>query len=79
MADSESIDVANEYAAVTLKRTVSDDGPKLEIRSTMLDHAITLDEAELHALIEQDKDFFSRLLQSPYGPIDPESAFQEEM
>jgi hypothetical protein len=79
MGDSESIDVANEYAAVTLKKTISDDGPKLEIRSTMLDHVITLDEAELHALMKQDKDFFSQLLQSPYGPIDSEGAFKEEL
>lgn len=79
MSEEQSIDVANEYAAVTLRKNVTDDGPVLEIRSMMLDHVITLDVASLSALTRQDKDFFSQLLQSPFGPIDSEEAFKDEL
>jgi hypothetical protein len=75
----DSINVANEYAAVTLRKTSGENGPVLEIRSTMLDHSITLDEDDLLSLVKQEKTFFSRLLSSPYGPINPDEAFKEEM
>lgn len=77
--ETDPIAIGNEYANVSISKKSGESGPYLEIRSPNLDHSIRLTPTDLLRLTEQDKDLFSRLLSTPYGPIDPEEAYLEEL
>jgi hypothetical protein len=62
------IELANEYALVTVRLVHTDNGTRLEIVSPRLGKSIRLDPVELEALTWQSHDLFSTLLQTPYGP-----------
>lgn len=77
--EPDSIEIVNEYAKVSISKKDGKSGLYLEIRSPNLDHSIRLTPADLLRLTQQNKDLFSRLLSTPYGPIDPEEAYLEEL
>jgi hypothetical protein len=62
------IELANEYALVTIRTVNTDNGTRLEIVSPRLGKSIRLDPVELEALTWQSHDMFSKLLQTPFGP-----------
>jgi hypothetical protein len=64
MTDDEPVELANEYAAVQVRRVRTRNGVRLEIRLCPL---------ELEALTWQTHETFSELLRTPFGPEnDPE-------
>lgn len=63
-----AVELANEYALVTIRTVNTDNGTRLEIVSPRLGKSIRLDPVELEALTWQSHDLFSRLLQTPFGP-----------
>ncbi len=62
------IELANEYALVTVRAVNTDNGTRLEIVSPRLGRSIRLDPVELEALTWQSHEMFSTLLQTPFGP-----------
>jgi hypothetical protein len=62
------IELANEYALVTVRAVNTANGSRLEIVSPRLGKSIRLDPVELEALTWQSHEMFSELLQTPYGP-----------
>lgn len=67
----EPIEIANEFATVLVRKVMTRNGVRLEIRSPKLGTAIRLDPLELESLTWQTHDTFARLLTHPYGPPDP--------
>jgi hypothetical protein len=65
------IELANEFAAVTVRVVDTGNGVRLRIESTRAGRAIDLDPLELETLTWQTHELFSRLLAEPYGPEDP--------
>jgi hypothetical protein len=65
---SDPIELANEFAAVTVRVVQTGNGVRLRIESARLGRAIDLDPLELELLTWQSHDFFSALLAEPYGP-----------
>lgn len=63
-----TIELANEYAVVVVRRVETSKGVRLEIVSPRLGSSIRLDPVELEALTWQSHDFFSTLLRTPFGP-----------
>ncbi len=62
-----SIQIANEFAAVQVRKVRTRNGERLEIASTRLGHSVRLDALELESLTWQSPDFFSQLLSKPFG------------
>lgn len=69
MPDSPEIDftLVNEFAEVRIRRVRTHNGERLEISSARLGHAVRLDPLECESLTWQEPEFFSRLLERPYG------------
>ena len=63
-----TIELANEYAVVVVRRVETSKGVRLEIISPRLGTSIRLDPVELEALTWQSHDLFSKLLRTPFGP-----------
>jgi hypothetical protein len=73
MTDDEPVELANEYAAVQVRRVRTRNGVRLEIFSPQLGRGIRLCPLELEALTWQTHETFSELLRTPFGPEnDPE-------
>jgi hypothetical protein len=68
---SERFELANEFAAVSVRVVETGNGVRLRIESGRLGRSIDLDPLELEALTWQSHDLFTRLLAEPYGPDDP--------
>ena len=66
----EPVELANEFAVVTVRVVETGHGVRLRIESPRLGRAIDLDPLELEALTWQTHDLFTRLLADPYGPED---------
>ena len=64
------IQLANEFAAVTVRVVETGNGVRLRIESPRLGRAIDLDPLELEALTWQSHELFTALLADPYGPED---------
>jgi hypothetical protein len=67
---SDEIEIANEFAAVVVRRVETRNGVRLRIESPRLQRSIDLDPLELETLTWQSHDLFSRLLADPFGPED---------
>jgi hypothetical protein len=65
---SEPIELANEFARVTVRVVDTGNGVRLRIESGRLGRSIELDPLELEALTGQSHDLFTRLLAEPFGP-----------
>jgi hypothetical protein len=66
--DDEPVELANEYAAVQVRKVHTRNGVRLEILSPKLGRGIRLCPLELEALTWQDHEMFSELLRTPFGP-----------
>jgi hypothetical protein len=67
---SEPVEIANEFATVTVRRVETRNGVRLRIESPRLQRSIDLDPLELESLTWQSHELFSRLLAHPFGPED---------
>ena len=67
----EPVELANEFASVTVTVMDTRHGVRLRIESPRRGRAIDLDPLELETLTWQTHDLFSALLADPYGPADP--------
>jgi hypothetical protein len=65
---NEPVELANEFAAVTVRVVETRNGVRLRIESPRAGRTIELDPLELEALTWQTHDLFTRLLADPYGP-----------
>ena len=73
MNDEEPVELANEYAAVQVRKVHTRNGVRLEIVSPHLGRAIRLCPLELESLTWQTHETFSEFLRTPFGPEnDPE-------
>ena len=70
--DAEPLEIANEFAEVTVRKVHTRNGVRLEVASPKLGRVIRLCPLELEALTWQTSDTFSRLLATPFGP-EPEA------
>lgn len=66
--NDEPIELANEFAAVTVRRVETRNGVRLRIESARLRRAIDLDPLELESLTWQSHDVFTGFLTEPFGP-----------
>jgi len=67
---NEPVELANEFAAVTVTVVETRNGVRLRIESARAGRAIDLDPLELEALTWQTHELFTGLLADPYGPPD---------
>lgn len=65
---SETLTLANEYAAVEVRAVRTRQGMRLEIVAPKLGRGIRLCPLELEALTWQSHELFSELLRTPFGP-----------
>ncbi len=63
--------VSNEFAMVSIRKVNTRNGVRLEIRSPKLGYQILLDPLELESITWQDKEVFSRFLETPFGARGP--------
>jgi len=68
----EPIELANEYATVTVRKVYTRNGVRLEIVAPRLGRGIRLDPVELETLTWQSHETFSQWLRTPFGP-EPEA------
>ena len=69
--DAEPIQIANEFAAVTVTRVETRNGVRLRIESGRSGRSIDLDPLGLESLTWQSHDVFTGFLAEPFGPEDP--------
>lgn len=62
------IDLANEFAAVQVRKVRWGNGERLEIRSVKLGYSVMLDPVALESLTWQPDTVFSEFLKTPFGP-----------
>jgi hypothetical protein len=65
---SETIELANEYAVVHVRRVYTRNGVRLEVSTPRLGTSIRLDPLELESLTWQTHETFSAFLETPFGP-----------
>lgn len=70
--DGDALELANEFAEVTVRKVQTRNGVRLEVTAPRLGRRIRLCPLELEALTWQTPDTFSRLLATPFGP-EPEA------
>lgn len=66
--DPGGVELANEYAAVTVRTVQTGNGVRLEIVAPRLGRGIRLDPVELETLTWQSHEVFSEFLRTPFGP-----------
>jgi hypothetical protein len=64
----EPLELANEFASVTVRVVATGNGVRLRIESRRLGRSIDLDPLELETLTGQSHDLFGGLLAEPFGP-----------
>lgn len=69
-ASEEPFELANEYAAVVVRKVRTRNGVRLEIAAPRLDRVIRLCPLELESLTWQTPETFSEFLRTPFGPED---------
>ena len=67
---NEPVELANEFAAVTVTVVETRNGVRLRIESPRAGRSIDLDPLELETLTWQTHDLFTGLLAEPFGPED---------
>jgi len=67
---AERMDIANEFASVTVRKVATRNGARLEIVSNGLGRSIRLDALQLESLTWQRPELFSALLATPLEPFD---------
>ena len=65
---NEPVELANEFAAVTVTVVETRNGVRLRIDSPRAGRSIDLDPLELETLTWQSHDLFTGLLAEPFGP-----------
>ncbi len=70
-SDAEPLEIANEFAAVTVTRVETRNGVRLRIESARSGRSIDLDPLELESLTWQSHEVFTGFLAEPYGPEEP--------
>jgi hypothetical protein len=73
-ADGGAIDLANEFAAVRVRRVETRNGTRLLIESTRTGREVSLCPLELEALTWQTPATFSAMLAHPFEPLPVEPA-----
>jgi hypothetical protein len=63
----ETVEIANEFAYVHVRKVHTRNGERLEIRSPRRDSLIRLDPMELESISGLDPEAFARLLEEPPG------------
>jgi len=75
--DTDWIDIGNEFAAVQVRRVMTRNGARLEIRSPKRELSVLLDATVLDGLTWQTDESLSLLLRDPLeplsGPLDDEA------
>ncbi len=66
--EGEALELANEYAAVHVRKVHTRNGVRLEIVAPRLGRGIRLCPLELESLTWQSHETFSGFLQTPFGP-----------
>lgn len=69
----ETVDVANEFAHVKIRKVATRNGERLEIIAPRLEKHIRLDALELESLTWQTTETFTKFLETPFGPLQSES------
>lgn len=64
----ETLELANEYAAVVVRKVHTHNGVRLEIVAPRLGRGIRLCPLELETLTWQEHATFSKFLETPFGP-----------
>jgi hypothetical protein len=64
----EAMELANEFAVVTVRKVQTRNGVRLEIAAPRLGRSIQLCPVELESLTWQTSDTFSKFLETPFGP-----------
>jgi hypothetical protein len=62
------VEVGNEFTTVRVRKVATRNGERLEIVSPKTGHSICLDALALESLTWQEPEFFSRFLETPFGP-----------
>lgn len=62
------IEIANEFATVTVRKVLTRNGERLEISSDRLNYSVRLDPLALESLTWQPAETFTRFLDTPFGP-----------
>jgi hypothetical protein len=73
LASDAVLELANEFALVTVRRVATHNGVRLEITSPRLGRSIQLDPLELESLTWQTHEVFTGFLETPMGPEDETS------
>jgi len=68
LAGDAAVELANEYAAVLVRRVGASGDERLEIVAQRIGCGIRLAAGELQTLAGQPHDTFSRFLETPFGP-----------
>lgn len=79
MREDGTIQIANEFTTARVRKVHTRNGERLEIHSPKLGTTILLDPLELESLTWQTTETFSRMLQDPYGPEDPQPRALSEL
>lgn len=66
--DDPTLELANEFSLVRVRRVHTHNGVRLEIAAPRLGQSIRLDPLELESLTWQSHELFSELLETPFGP-----------
>jgi hypothetical protein len=66
--EGETIELANEYASVEVRKINTHNGVRLEIIAPRLGRGIRLCPLELETLTWQEHEVFSGFLKTPFGP-----------
>ena len=74
MTDDQVIIISNEFATVTVRKVLTRNGERLEIRSVARETEIRLDAIALEALTWSDALTVGQALSTPLGPEEAESS-----
>ena len=64
----ETVEIANEFAFVRVRKVLTRNGERLEIAAPKLGYVIRLDAIELESISWQTSETFARFLDEPFGP-----------
>ena len=68
--DGDWIEVGNEFASVGVRRVLTRNGVRLQVRSAKLESDVFLDAVVLESLTWQTADSLSLLLETPLEPLE---------
>ena len=68
------IEIGNEFATVSVRRVLTRNGARLQVRSSKLDTDVFLDSVLLESLTWQTSESFSLFLETPLEPLSTDRA-----